>query len=172
MEPASGFPELVGQVRPLRTGRRVVLRKPGPAPRARFSRADDRAVLLEAAEGGPDGPGLESGEELFFRRPQLPPRVMKDLRRGRFAVQDELDLHGMTANEARVALRAFMAEVLLHGHRCVRIIHGKGLRSGPGGPVLKAKLNKWLPQWDEVLAYVTAPARDGGSGAVYVLLAR
>jgi DNA-nicking Smr family endonuclease len=77
----------------------------------------------------------------------------------------------MTANEARTALKAFMAEVLLHNHRCVRIVHGKGLRSGPGGPVLKVKLNKWLPQWSEVLAFVTAPARDGGAGAVYVLLA-
>lgn len=171
-DPAGDFTELVGEVRPLKAGRRVILRKTGPPPRARFSRADERAVLLESVEGGPDGPGLESGEELSFRRPHVPPRVLKDLRRGRYAVQDELDLHGMTANEARPALRAFMSDVLLHGHRCVRIVHGKGLRSGPGGPVLKAKLNRWLPQWSEVLAFVTAPARDGGAGAVYVLLAR
>lgn len=171
-DPADKFTELVGEVRPIKGGRRVILRKAGPPPRARFSRADERAVLLESVEGGTDDPGLESGEELSFRRPHVPTRVLKELRRGRYAVQDELDLHGMTANEARPALRAFMAEVLLHGHRCVRIVHGKGLRSGPGGPVLKAKLNRWLPQWSEVLAFVTAPARDGGSGAVYVLLAR
>lgn len=170
--PGDEFTELVGAVRPLKPGRRVILRKAGPPPRARFSRADERAVLRESVAGSADGPGLESGEELSYRRPHVPPRVIKELRRGRYAVQDELDLHGMTANGARAALRAFMTDVLLHGHRCVRIIHGKGLRSGPGGPVLKAKLNHWLPQWSEVLAFVTAPARDGGSGAVYVLLAR
>lgn len=171
-DPAGGFTELVGKVRPIKGGRRVILRKAGPPPRARFSRADEQAVLRESVAGGIDGPGLESGEELSFRRPHVSPRVIRELRRGRYAVQDELDLHGMTANDARRALREFMAEALLHGHRCVRIVHGKGLRSGPGGPVLKVKLNGWLPQWNEVLAFVTAPARDGGSGAVYVLLAR
>jgi DNA-nicking Smr family endonuclease len=109
---------------------------------------------------------------LSFRRPHVPIKVLKDLRRGKYSIQNELDLHGLTANQARSMLREFMTDVLLEGHRCVRIVHGKGLRSGPGGPVLKVKLNKWLPQWDQVLAFTTAPARDGGTGAVYVLLAR
>jgi DNA-nicking Smr family endonuclease len=116
--------------------------------------------------------GLENGDELNFRRPHVPLRVLKDLRGGKYSIQNELDLHGLTANEARVMLRKFMADVLLDGHRCVRIVHGKGLRSGPGGPVLKVKLNKWLPQWEQVLAFTSAPARDGGTGALYVLLAR
>lgn len=169
---AAGFHAMVGDVRPIKAGRRVILRKPAPAPRARFARADEQAVLRESVSGSADEPGLESGEELSFRRAHVALKVLKDLRKGRYAIQDELDLHGMTASEARSALKAFMAEVLLHNHRCVRIVHGKGLRSGPGGPVLKVKLSKWLPQWSEVLAFVTAPARDGGSGAVYVLLAR
>jgi DNA-nicking Smr family endonuclease len=121
---------------------------------------------------GPAEVGLETGEELSFRRSHVPLRVLKELRRGKYAIQDELDLHGLTANEARIMLREFMANVLLGGRRCVRIVHGKGLRSGPGGPVLKVKLNQWLPQWEQVLAFTTAPARDGGTGAIYVLLAR
>ena len=166
------FGALVGPVQPVKARRRVALAKPPPPPRARFARADDRAVLAESLAAGPADVGLENGEELAFRRPHVPLKVLKDLRRGRYSIQDELDLHGLTANEARVMLREFMHDVLLEGHRCVRIVHGKGLRSGPGGPVLKVKLNKWLPQWDEVLAFTTAPPRDGGTGALYVLLAR
>ena len=166
------FGALVGPVQPVRARRRVPLRKPPPPPRARVARADERAVLEESLAHHPAELGLETGEELRFRRPHVPLRVLKDLARGRYAVQDELDLHGLTAREAQVMLREFMSDVLVHGHRCVRIVHGKGLRSGPGGPVLKARLNKWLPQWDQVLAFTTAPARDGGTGAIYVLLAR
>ena len=169
---AATFGALIGPVRPVKAKRRVPLRKPPPPPRARFARADEQAVLEESLATGPAEVGLESGEELSFRRPHVPLKVLKDLRRGRYSIQDELDLHGLTANEARLMLREFMHDVLLHGHRCVRIVHGKGLRSGPGGPVLKVKLNKWLPKWDQVLAFTTAPARDGGTGALYVLLAR
>ena len=166
------FSALVGPVQPVKARRRVPLRKPPPPPRARFARADDRAVLVESLAVGPAEVGLENGEELSFRRAHVPLKVLKDLRRGKYSIQDELDLHGLTANEARLMLREFMHDVLLRGRRCVRIVHGKGLRSGPGGPVLKVKLNKWLPQWDQVLAFTTAPARDGGTGALYVLLAR
>ncbi len=169
---ATTFGSLVGPVLPVKARRRVALRASQPPPRARFSRADDQAVLAEAMTGGPTEAGLENGEELSFRRPHIPVKVLRDLKRGRYAIQDELDLHGLTANEARQMLREFMSDVLLQGYRCVRIVHGKGLRSGPGGPVLKVKLNKWLPQWNEVLAFTTAPARDGGTGALYVLISR
>ena len=167
-----GFGALVGPVQPVKARRRVPLRKPPPPPRARFARADEQAVLDESLTLGPADVGLENGEELNFRRPHVPVKVLKDLRRGRYSIQDELDLHGLTAVEARSMLREFMDDALLHGHRCVRIVHGKGLRSGPGGPVLKVKLNRWLPQWEQVLAFTTAPPRDGGTGALYVLLAR
>jgi len=168
----TAFGSLVGPVQPVKARRRVPLRKPPPSPQARFTRADERAVLRESLSGQSGDVGLETGEELSFRRPQVPLKVLKDLKQGKYTIQDELDLHGLTANEARIMLRDFMTDVLLEGRRCVRIVHGKGLRSGPGGPVLKVKLNKWLPQWDQVLAFTTAPARDGGTGAIYVLLAR
>ncbi len=166
------FRSLIGAVQPVKSRRRVTLRKPQPPPRARFARADEQAVLKESLVIGPNEVGLETGEELSFRRPHVPLKVLKDLRRGKYAIQNELDLHGLTATQAQSMLREFMTDVVLEGQRCVRIVHGKGLRSGPGGPVLKVKLNKWLPQWDQVLAFTTAPARDGGTGAVYVLLAR
>ncbi len=166
------FGSLVGTVQPLKAKRRVPLRRPQPLPRARFARADEQLVLKESLTIGPSEVGLENGEELSFRRPHVPLKVLKDLKRGKYSIQNELDLHGLTANEARSMLREFMTDVLLEGQRCVRIVHGKGLRSGPNGPVLKVKLNKWLPQWEQVLAFTTAPARDGGTGALYVLLAR
>ncbi len=169
---ATAFESLVGPVQPVKSRRRVPLRKPPPSPHARFTRADEQAVLKESLAGHASEVGLETGEELSFRRAHVPLKVLKDLRRGKYAIQGELDLHGLTANEARIMLREFMTEVLLEGRRCVRIVHGKGLRSGPGGPVLKVKLNNWLPKWDQVLAFTTAPARDGGTGAVYVLLTR
>ena len=169
---ATAFGSLVGPVQPVKTKRRVPLRKPLPPPRARFARADEQAALAESLTVGPGEVGLENGEELSFRRPHVPLKVLKDLRRGKYSIQNELDLHGLTANEARSMLREFMTDVLLEGHRCVRIVHGKGLRSGPRGPVLKVKLNRWLPQWEQVLAFTTAPAKDGGTGAMYVLLAR
>jgi len=97
---------------------------------------------------------------------------MTRLRRGEFAVGDEIDLHGLGADAARDALREFLAEALRRRLGCVRVIHGKGLRSGPGGPVLKHAVNVWLRKVDAVLAFTSAPRRDGGTGAVYVLLAR
>jgi DNA-nicking Smr family endonuclease len=152
--------------------KRIPLATPPPPARARFRRADDLAALDESLHGEPPEAVLESGESLSYRRAGVALQVLRDLKRGRFRVQDELDLHGMTAREARAALQEFMAEVLARDLRCVKIVHGKGKRSGPGGPVLKTKLNKWLPQWDRVVAFASAPARDGGTGALYLLLRR
>lgn len=95
---------------------------------------------------------------------------MRKLARGNFAVQAEIDLHGMTVSEARPALREFIIESLYRGHTCVRVVHGKGLGSGERGPVLKSGVNGWLRRWDEVLAFVSTRQAHGGTGAIYVLL--
>jgi len=113
---------------------------------------------------------VESGEQLAFMRPQVSRQVMRRLRRGQFAIQQEIDLHGMTVDQAQTHLRAFIHDCSLSGFRCVRVIHGKGLRSGQRGPVLKTMVNSWLPKWREVLAFCSAPPQDGGTGALYVLL--
>lgn len=168
---AALFREAAAGARPVAT-RRADLRQPPPPARAAFRRRDERRVLEESLQQAPEALELETGEELLFRRPGVPAEVFRRLRRGRYAIKAELDLHGMTSLEARGELRRFLAESVAAHIQCVRIIHGKGLRSGTRGPVLKASVNRWLRQWDDVLAFMSAPARDGGTGAVYVLLRR
>lgn len=170
-EDSALFREAVADARPV-TARRQHLRQAPPSARARFRRRDEAAVLRESLAIPPGMLELETGEELTFRRANVPASVFTRLRRGRYSVKAEIDLHGMTSDEARQELRSFLAESVATGLQCVRVVHGKGLRSGQRGPVLKASVNRWLRQWDAVLAFVSAPARDGGTGAVYVLLAR
>ena len=113
---------------------------------------------------------IETGEFLEFRRPGIQNRLFHDLRRGVIDSEGTLDLHGMRVREAKPALLRFLNHSLATGRRCVRIIHGKGRGSGGQQPVLKQKANQWLRQREEVLAFVTTPRWDGGTGAVYVLL--
>ncbi|MCU7851359.1 MAG: Smr/MutS family protein [Candidatus Thiodiazotropha sp. (ex Monitilora ramsayi)] len=113
---------------------------------------------------------IETGEELYFARPGIQQRVMHDLRRGYLEIGAELDLHGLTVRYAREDLNRFLAACNQRGIRCARIIHGKGYGSEGRQPVLKQKLNLWLRQREEVLAFTSAPRHDGGTGAAYVLL--
>ncbi|MCW8945650.1 MAG: Smr/MutS family protein [Sedimenticola sp.] len=115
---------------------------------------------------------LETGEELEFIRPGIQYRLFQDLRRGRIPPESMLDLHGLRVVEARKALGGFLAHAIRHRLRVVQIIHGKGSRSEDQQPILKQKINQWLRQRDEVLAFCSAPRFDGGTGAAYVLLSR
>jgi DNA-nicking Smr family endonuclease len=168
-EPVS-FSELVGPVNRLPPAP-ALPERPRPAPRARFRRADEQDVLAESLDVVAGEWLVETGEELVFRRAHLTARIVERLRRGEFAVEDEIDLHGLTSDEARLALREFLGECLMRGRRCVRVVHGKGLRSGPRGPVLKHAVNNWLRRVAAVQAFASTPRRDGGTGAIYVLLA-
>jgi DNA-nicking Smr family endonuclease len=168
---AEAFREAVRDVRPLPAPDRVAPPR-APPPRARFRRLDERRVLEESLALGPGEVLIDNGDELVFRRAHVPKSVIDRLRRGEIAVREELDLHGLTELAARAALREFLAEALRARHNCVRVVHGKGLRSGPRGPVLKHAVNLWLRKVDAVLAFASAPRRDGGTGAVYVLLDR
>lgn len=112
---------------------------------------------------------IETGDFLEFRRPGIQNRLFHDLQRGVIEAEATLDLHGLRVREAKPALARFLNHSLATGRRCVRIIHGKGRSSGQQ-PVLKQKSNQWLRQKEEILAFVTAPRWDGGTGAVYVLL--
>jgi DNA-nicking Smr family endonuclease len=169
-EEARLFREAVRGGRPLRA-QPPPPRKPKVRPRARFTRADRTAVLRESLDRHAADPEQLSGEALVFHRPQIPAAVLRRLRRGDYRVQREIDLHGMTVAEAQLALRGFLVNALEQRVRCVRIVHGKGLRSGPRGPVLKAAVSAVLCRTGAVLAYVSARPVDGGTGAVYVLLA-
>lgn len=164
------FRRLTAGITPLRTPDKVPAPRVKPVPRAKFSRADDTEVMRESMEAGIDELETSSGEHLRFNRPAVGRRTMRRLARGNFSVQAELDLHGMTIPEARDALQNFLEGSRDFGHGCVRIVHGKGLGSGPRGPVLKNKVNTWLRRRDEVLAFTSARQIDGGTGALYVLL--
>jgi DNA-nicking Smr family endonuclease len=138
-------------------------------PRAKQHEADEKAVLDELLAHDPEQ-FVETGEGLSYRGPGVQESVFRRLKRGAYRIGAELDLHGMNSETARVALHRFLAEAVLDGHRCVRVIHGKGLRSSNKGPVLKARVDRWLRRTKEVLAFVATRPEDGGSGAVYVLL--
>lgn len=115
---------------------------------------------------------LETGEELLFVRPGIQKRLLQELRRGRIPPQEMLDLHGLRVVEARSLLAKFLAHARRHKLRVIQIIHGKGYGSEGQQPVLKQKVNQWLRQRPEVLAFCSAPRFDGGTGATYVLLSR
>jgi DNA-nicking Smr family endonuclease len=167
-EDAALFREAVRDVKRLVTDRP---HPPGkPVSRSRLARRS-RPQLPED-----DAPGVVAGtppeRDGVFRRPGIQETVLRKLRRGRYGLQGEIDLHGMRVDEARKALRDFLADALALNARCVRIVHGKGLRSGTRGPVIKTTVSTILRHCNSVMAYVPARPDDGGSGAMYVLLAR
>jgi DNA-nicking Smr family endonuclease len=165
------FREQVANVRRLSHPGRVAVAK-RPAPIARNTLADEARVVQDSLSDDFDPADFETGDELLFARPGLQHGVLRKLRRGQFSVGAALDLHGMTVPVARIALQEFLHDSRARNVRCVRIIHGKGLGSKHRGPVLKGKVNRWLSQRDEVLAFCSARRSDGGTGAVYVLLKR
>jgi len=164
------FRRLMGDARPIEQDKRAPDYKPRPKPRARFKREDELAALRESMEADVEEIETGAGESLRFQRPSIGRRTMRKLARGNFSVQNEIDLHGMTVQEAKYALREFINESGYRGHACIRVVHGKGRGSGHRGPVLKHKVNNWLRRWDEVVAFVSTRQVDGGTGAVYVLL--
>ena len=165
------FRRATADVEPLARPRRLPLPRARPAPVARQRQRDEHAALAESLYGPLSlDDALESGEELVFLREGLSRQVLRKLRRGHWVVEDALDLHGMNRAQAADAVAVFLRACTRRGVRCVRIVHGKGLGSRNREPVLKGKLRKWLPPRDEVLAFCQAPAAEGGSGAVLVLL--
>lgn len=156
--------------KPIEATTRADLSPAKPKPRARFARADEEAALLESLDVDRDALELSSGEALRFHRPGVGRRTMRRLARGTYAVQAEIDLHGMTVAEARPRLADFIDSAVRSGKTCVRVVHGKGLGSGQRGAVLKSSVNHWLRRWDAVLAFVSTRQVDGGTGAIYVLL--
>ena len=166
------FRQAMRGIKPLKSEARVPVTKPKPKPKAKFSKADERRALAESLEDDIDAIEHGYGAALRFHRQHVGKRTMRKLQRGGYSVQAEIDLHGMTVDEARPRLADFIDYCASQGKYCVRVVHGKGLGSGNRGPVLKNAVNRWLRKWDCVLAFVSTRQVDGGTGAVYVLLQR
>jgi len=142
-----------------------------PAATARQRERDEAAVMREAISDEFDVESLlDTDDSLSFRRAGIGPEVVRKLRRGVWAIQAQLDLHGLRRDEARERLSGFVHDARRHGLRCVRVIHGKGNGSPGREPVLKSKVKTWLVQKQEVIAFTQARACDGGAGALLVLL--
>jgi len=169
---AALFRAAIGEVKPIRQPQPAPPQRPRPRPRARMAERDEAEAQGEFARLLRDSAPLEAGDTASYRREHVPARVFQRLRRGQFSVQDELDLHGASAAQAEGLLRQFLLEAHAHEFGCVRIIHGKGMQSEGGVPVLKNLVDRVLRQRNDVLAFHSAPATQGGTGALLVLLAR
>lgn len=166
------FADAVGAVTPLAHAPRAEHRLERPAPLPRQRALDEEAALRATWSDIVDVESLlHTDDALSFRRPEVGPDVPTRLRRGHWAIQAQLDLHGLRRDAAREALAAFLAAASRQGWRCVRVVHGKGLGSPGRAPVLKAKVQRWLAHSDAVLAFAQAGAAQGGAGALVVLLA-
>jgi len=166
------FARAIGATQPLRKAAAVPLAPEPPPPIPVQQQLDDRRVLKESLSDEFDvGTLLDADDEMSFRRPGIGVEVTRKLRAGEWSIQRQLDLHGLRTDEAREALGAFIREAWKQGLRCVRVVHGKGLGSPGRQPVLKAKVQRWLIQKNETLAFVQAKPAEGGAGALLVLLA-
>ncbi len=154
-------------------GHRAKLQVAQPAPIPVQQQRDELAVMREAISDEFDVETLlDTDEALSFRRPGMGPDVVRKLRRGGWSIQGQLDLHGLRTEDARESLGQFIRDAHKAGWRCVRVVHGKGLGSPGKTPVLKGRVQGWLIQKKEVLAFVQARPAEGGAGALVVLLAQ
>jgi len=168
---AALFRDAVRDATPLESSARVGSKTESPPPVPVQSLLDGHDALVESLAGALSwDQSMETGEEPSYLRSGLARDVLRKLRRGHWVVQELVDLHGLNRQEARLLLAEFLGGCLKRGLRCVRVVHGKGLRSPGREPVLKGKVQRWLAQRDEVLAFCEAPKNQGGSGALLVLL--
>ena len=165
------FTRAVGKVAPIANQERVWSPPQRLTPRPLQQDLDDEAVMHESMSDEFDiSTLLDADDQLSFRRPGIGTDVTRKLRKGEWSIQGQIDLHGLRSDEARNAMGQFIRDAKRMGWRCVRVVHGKGLGSPGKEPVLKSKVQRWLVQKKEVLAFVQAKPSDGGGGALVVLL--
>lgn len=165
------FREAMSGVREIEEFRRIPPKKPPDAKPPSGKKDATTDALREIVEGRGKITLSDTDEYIEWVGRGTRKDIAERLHRGEFSVQDHIDLHGLTEEEAAAACAEFIAESVRKCLSCVKVIHGRGLRS-PGGPVLKRALERWLrgPLSRHVLAYATARDCDGGLGATYVLL--
>ena len=157
------FRETVGVVRPMVSDRVLLdIKTTKPRPQTHETAWSNTSPT--------EIPLLATGDIMSFMAPGIQKRVLQRLRSGKFCVDAELDLHGLTVDEAKRRLAGFLRGCLADGYRCLHLIHGKGYRSEGDYPILKNRINLWLRQHPDVLAFCTAKPAEGGTGAIYVLL--
>jgi DNA-nicking Smr family endonuclease len=165
------FTRAIGKVAPLPANNKAHLPSPPREPVATQLKKDEAQVIQDSLSDEFDvSTLLDTDDALSFRRPTVGPEVTRKLRKGDWAIQREIDLHGLRSDEARLALTTFIRDAHKHGIRCVRVVHGKGLGSPGKTPVLKSKVHSWLVQKNQVMAFVQAKPAEGGAGALVVLL--
>ena len=167
---AALFRDAIGPVRPLARTPDPTPAMPRPAPEPRQHAIDEREALRQSQLDPFAHAELALGDAMEYLKEGHAPRLLRRLKRGDYAVQDEIDLHRMTAAAAEQAIRVFLVDCRRNGRLCVRIVHGKGLRSAGDAPVLKNVVDRMLRQRADVLAFASAQPPEGGTGAVQVLL--
>jgi len=143
-----------------------------PPARVASSQQDDRSVMETLLSELSENDLLETGEHLSYTAPGVQRSVLRKLKSGKYAIQAELDLHGLTLTMAKKELGEFLLECQHRRLLCVRVIHGKGRKTVEKTPRMKPAVNQWLQGNKKVLAFCSARSNDGGTGAVYVLLKR
>jgi DNA-nicking Smr family endonuclease len=163
------FRRSIGPIRKLHSDK-VYQAAKRPAPRPRAALAGEPARCLPAFPDEFHGRETGAKESLYFARTGLQQRLQQRLRRGQLPCEAKLDLHGLNIAEAQHEVARFLSWCGERGIRSVRIIHGKGYGSRERAPVLKSRLNHWLREQPEVLAFCSSRPEQGGTGAVNVLL--
>lgn len=166
------FRDAIGDVKPVNTNNRRSPDGPKPAPRVNAQVRDNRDVMAHLLDDFSDHDFLETGDHLAWTAPGLQRSELRKLKSGKHAIQAELDLHGLTREQAKSEVATFIEESRKRDQRCIRIIHGRGRKRAEKAPVLKPAVDGWLRHHKQVLAYCSARENDGGTGAVYVLLRR
>ncbi|MFZ2855635.1 MAG: Smr/MutS family protein [Rhodocyclaceae bacterium] len=167
----AAFHAAVDGATPLRGSERIVFEPPKPSPRPRQRELDEIAVIAESLYAPLDvDDWLDLGDADSFVRPGVQRTVLRDLRRGRWSIQSHIDLHGMNRHEAHEAVALFIATAHSAGKRCLRIVHGRGLGSPDRQGILRRLVKGWLARRRDILAFCHAAPRDGGDGALWVLL--
>lgn len=170
-EELAAFYAAVDGAIPLRAPERVAFDPPKPSPRPRQRELDEAAAITESLYGPFEIDDLLAiGDADSFLRTGLSRTVLRDLRRGRWSIQNHTDLHGLNRHEAHEEVSRFLAESISAGKRCLRIVHGRGYGSPGREGILRPLVKSWLSRRKDVLAFCHAPSCDGGEGALWVLL--
>lgn len=157
-------------VKPLKQSNKVSFEADKKKPKPKKYRQKSQSNYDSDLDYTADSKAVSAFQSLYFQRSGLRPQEVQKLRKGEFAIQAQLDLHGLTEEAADISLQNFIHRVFQQKTRYALVVHGKGYNSDENYPVLKNLVNRRLKQLKPVLAFCSAQPKDGGTGAVYVFL--